>query len=56
MSRELTEEQAQLQAEALRAYLAKPRNLGPAFWFKGKGIGEDDRRAILAALRAGGRP
>jgi hypothetical protein len=56
VKRELAAEAVCLQAEALRAYLAKPRNLGVSFWLRGKGFSEPDCKAVLAALRAGARP
>jgi hypothetical protein len=54
MSRELSEEEARLQAEALRGYLAKPVNRGAAFWFASKDLGPADRRTILHALSGNG--
>ena len=55
MSRQLSEEAARLQAEALRDYLARGGR-GPAFWFRSKDFSPADRRAILTALRGRSRP
>ena len=53
--RELSDETALLQAQALRDYLARGGR-GLAFWFKSKDLGPADRRAVLRALsREGAR-
>lgn len=48
--RELSDEAVLRQAAALGAYLAKPGNGGPEFWFAGKDLLPADRAAVLTAL------
>lgn len=48
--RELSDTDAEVQADQLRGYLRKAGNRGASFWLTSKGFSGEDRRAILLAL------